>query len=195
MSLIYDQEGNRKYLTASERRAFLEAAGYMPDKKVGTLCKLLAYSGVRLSEALALTPRRIDVTARILLVESLKKRRRGVFRAVPIPPELIAELERVHDLTAARIDPKRIDVPLWPWCRTTGWLRIKECMALAGLEGTKASPKGLRHTFGVSALQSGVPINLVRKWLGHAKLATTEIYTDAVGEEEQALAGRFWETF
>ena len=55
-------------------------------------------------------------------------------------------------------------------------------------------PKGLRHAFAISALQAGVPINFVRKWLGHARLSTTEIYADAVGEEEHAIAERFWGT-
>ena len=56
-------------------------------------------------------------------------------------------------------------------------------------------PKGLRHGFGVAVLQSGVPINLLKKWLGHSRLSTTEIYADAVGAEEQEIAGRFWQTF
>ncbi|CAK0743834.1 hypothetical protein CCP1ISM_180002 [Azospirillaceae bacterium] len=194
MSLLYDRDGNRKYLTVAERTAFLKAAGAMPDE-VQTLCAVLAYSGARLSEVLALTPKRIDVHARLLMVECLKKRRQGVWRAVPIPSELIAELERVHGITAARKDAAAAQAPLWGWCRTTAWSRVKECMELAGISGTQASPKGLRHAFAVAALQSGVPINFVRKWLGHSRLSTTEIYADAVGEEEQAIAGRLWGTF
>jgi site-specific recombinase XerD len=68
-------------------------------------------------------------------------------------------------------------------------------MTAAAIFGPKASPKGLRHGFAVGALHSGVPINFVRKWLGHARLSTTEIYAEAVGEEEQAIAARFWKTF
>jgi site-specific recombinase XerD len=68
-------------------------------------------------------------------------------------------------------------------------------MALAGISGVKATPKGLRHSFAVAALQGGVQINLVKKWLGHARLSTTEIYADAVGEEEQSIATRLWQTF
>jgi integrase/recombinase XerD len=68
-------------------------------------------------------------------------------------------------------------------------------MAAASIVGPHASPKGLRHGFAVAALQSGVPINFVRKWLGHSRLSTTEIYADAIGEEERAIARRFWRTF
>ena len=58
-----------------------------------------------------------------------------------------------------------------------------------GLDGPHASPKGLRHGFGVAAVSAGSPLNLVQKWLGHAQLTTTAIYADAVGEEEQSIAG------
>lgn len=194
VSFLYDVEGNRKYLTQSERGAFLEAASRLPPE-VRTFCLTLAYTGARVSEVLALTPRRIDTSARIVVVESLKKRRRGLYRAVPIPTDLIAELNRVHGIEAARQRPEHARERLWGWCRTTAWNWIKACMNLAGIDGPPASPKGLRHAFGVGALQAGVPINLVRKWLGHARLSTTEIYADAVGEEEQSIAERFWATF
>jgi site-specific recombinase XerD len=58
----------------------------------------------------------------------------------------------------------------------------------AGLDGPQASPKGLRHGFGVQAVSAGIPLSLVHKWLGHAQLTTTAIYANAVGEEEQSIA-------
>lgn len=194
VSLIYDREGNRKYLTKAERNAFLQAAQRMPAE-VRTFCLMLAYTGARLSEVLALTPRRIDAAAGIVIVESLKKRRRGVYRAVPIPGELFAELNRVHSIQAARQEPERMKRRIWSWCRTTAWNRVKECLELANISGAQATPKGLRHALAVGALQSGVPINFVRKWLGHARLSTTEIYADAVGDEERMIAKRFWDAF
>ena len=68
-------------------------------------------------------------------------------------------------------------------------------MATAGVDGPQATPKGLRHAFAVTALQGGVPITMVKRWLGHARLSTTEIYADAIGPEEQVIAGLFWKTF
>jgi integrase len=85
-----------------------------------------------------------------------------VYRAIPIPHELIAELERVHGIELARQQPERAKARLWTWCRTSAWNWIKACMELAGIVGPPASPKGLRHAFGVGALQAGVPINMVR---------------------------------
>jgi site-specific recombinase XerD len=41
-------------------------------------------------------------------------------------------------------------------------------METAGIAGPKASPKGLRHGFGVACIENGIPLNLVLRWLGHA---------------------------
>jgi integrase/recombinase XerD len=66
-------------------------------------------------------------------------------------------------------------------------------MAEAGIDTSGPSkPKGLRHGFGVAAVQSDVPLNMVQKWLGHADISTTTIYTNAVGEQERSLAERMW---
>jgi len=191
---LYDSKGKRKYLTLSERRAFLDAADALPPE-VRTFCRLLAYTGTRLSEALALSPKCIDCGAHLVIVECLKKRRRGIYRAIPLPDALLAELKDVHTLDRARHDDTIAERRIWNWCRTTAWAHVKKCMALAQISGPQATPKGLRHAFGVGTLQAGVPLNLLKRWLGHARLSTTEIYAEAVGEEEQMIAARFWETF
>lgn len=193
-SPLYDPRGNRKYLTLSERGAFLKAAERMPPE-VRTFCLMLAYTGARVSEVLALTPRRFDFSARLVIVESLKTRRRGVYRAIPVPATLLGELDRVHALERARQDDDVAERRIWRWCRTSAWNHVKECMACAEISGPQATPKGLRHAFGVGNVQSGVPLNLLKKWLGHARLSTTEVYADAVGAEEQTIASRFWKTF
>lgn len=193
-SPLYDPRGNRKYLTISERSAFLKAAERMPPE-VRTFCLMLAYTGARVSEVLALTPRRFDFSARLVLVETLKKRRRGVYRAIPVPTDLLAELNRVHALERVRRDDALAERRIWRWCRTSAWNHVKECMARAAISGPQATPKGLRHAFGVGTVQAGVPLNLLKKWLGHARLSTTEIYVEAVGAEEHAIAKRFWQTF
>ena len=158
-------------------------------------CAVLAYTGARISEVLALAPSRIDTAAGVVVFESLKKRKRGVFRAVPVPAELLHQLESVCQNIEADCGLQNAKSVLWPWGRTTAWRRVKHVMAAAKIQGPQASPKGLRHGFGVGAIQAGVPLNIVRKWLGHARLSTTAIYADAVGKEERNLAERFWDTF
>jgi integrase len=51
---LYDTQGHRLYLTASEREAFRKAAEQAP-REVRTYCHTLLYTGCRPSEALALT--------------------------------------------------------------------------------------------------------------------------------------------
>ena len=58
----------------------------------------------------------------MVVFESLKKRRRGVFRAVPVPPELLDTLDMVHGIREAQ-RRGQVQAPLWPWSRMTGFRR------------------------------------------------------------------------
>lgn len=194
MSFLYDQTGKRKYLTIDERQAFLDAAR-AEIKEVYTFCAMLAYTGARISEVLSLTPERIDYGNSLIIIECIKKRQRGVYRIVPVPSNFLELLDDVHWVQQAQRDPARAGKRIWPWCRTSAWQHVKRAMVIAGIAGVKACPKALRHSFAVSALQKGVPINIVCKWLGHSKLETTAIYADAVGDEEREIAAKLWQTF
>ena len=123
MQLFY-AEGPRLYCTEEERCAFLAAAAKAP-REVRTFCGTLHATGCRISEALALTARQIDLSGRVVVFESLKKRRRGVFRAVPVPPELLDALDMVHGIREAQ-RRGRATALLWPWSRMTGFRRVQE---------------------------------------------------------------------
>ena len=185
---LYSASGARKYINAEERQRFLQAADRQ-DAATRALCHMLAYTGCRLSEALALTTTSVQPSIRVIAIRSLKKRGRIVVREVPAPPALLDELLAL----AKKADVDNENAPIWTWHRTWAWTRMKTVMKEAGIVGLHASPKGLRHGFGVHAVHCGVPLNLVQKWLGHAKLATTAIYTNAVGPEEYAIAEKMWE--
>src|SRR4051794_34582705 len=92
---LHADHGKRLYLTADERQAVVAAAA-KAERPVRTLCAVLHDTGCRISEALALTSERIDLTGRALVFESLKKRRRGVYRTVPVPLGLLDALDMVH---------------------------------------------------------------------------------------------------
>lgn len=191
---LYDRDGRRKYLTDSEREDFMKAAENAP-REVRTLCGTLHYTGCRISEAIGLTADRIELKDRRIVFKNLKKRRKLVYRPVPVPLEFLDTLNLVHNIRAAQ---RRKDggkgVLLWDCCRTTAWTRVCEVMAAAGIKGPHATPKGLRHGFGVRAVsgEEPVPLNMVQKWLGHADLKTTAIYADAGGAEEDRIAERMW---
>jgi integrase/recombinase XerD len=191
---LYDTEGRRLYLTSAERDVFLDAAT-QADRPVRTLCAVLYYTGCRISEALALTPRRVDISGQTLIFESLKKRRRGVYRAVPVPEVLIDQLDMVHGIREAHRRKKddSLDTSLWPIARNTAWRHVTAVMRGAGIsEGPHRCPKGLRHGYAIHALSRGVPLNMLSKWMGHAQMETTAIYANAVGEEQQSIAARMW---
>src|SRR5687767_6806261 len=183
---LYDTQGHRLYLTGSEREAFRKAAEQAP-REVRTYCHTLLYTGCRPSEALALTADRVDFQAQAITFESKKKRRSGIYRAVPVPGSLLEALDLVYGIR----DRKTRD-HLWPWSRKTAYTRVIEVMEQAGITGPQASPKGLRHGFGVACIEKQIPLHLVQRWLGHAQLSTTAIYADAVGEEERGIAARLW---
>jgi integrase len=182
--MISGPDGRRKYLTNDERSSVLDFAS-RESLTIYTFCFVLAATGCRVSEALTLTLTNVDRNSQCIVIESLKKRRRGIYRTVPVPRMLIEMLFSVH----GHQDHER---RLWSWSRMTAWRRVNEAMSAAGVRGLQASPKGFRHGFGVSAIQSGVPLNMVQKWLGHADLRTTAIYTCATGPEEVGIAERMW---
>lgn len=191
---LYDAHGRRLYLSATERDAFLDAATHA-DRPIQTLCSVLYYTGCRISEALALIPRRIDLHDQTIIFETLKKRRRGVYRAVPVPKSLLDTLDMVHGLREAHKRHKKaiLDAALWPCSRVTAWRQVCAVMIAAGIpDGPHRCPKGLRHGYAIHALAKGVPLNMVAKWMGHAKMETTAIYCNAVGEEQQSIAARMW---
>lgn len=188
---LYTPAGRRKYLTQAERARFIAAASTCPRADVRTLCLTLAYTGCRISEALALTHAAIDAQSGFIAFQSLKKRRRlMVIREVPAPDGLLSIL--CHDRPVCDGEPGE---RIWMLSRSRAWQLVKAVMADAGIApGIHATPKGLRHGFGIHAIHSGVPINLVQRWLGHARLETTAIYLQAMGSEEREIAARMWAT-
>lgn len=187
ISFLYDREGRRKYIGQQERVRLLEIIDTLPSSEVRLFCLMLAYTGARLSEILALTASQIDYDAGVVVIHTLKKRQRYIYRAVPLPPQLLKDLKNICGL-------KSNGERLWSWSRTTGWTRIKEVMDAAGISGPQASPKGLRHGFAVYAMLAGVPLTIVSKWLGHSSIKTTAIYTEVVGAEERKFAENIWKS-
>ena len=189
---LFHSDGHRKYLTQEERAQFLAASEQFPCE-VQTFCHVLTYTGCRPAEARALRADRIDLKAHTITFETLKKRQAGIFRTVPVPPDLIKMLDFTHNLRKAQQRKDRGKaVRLWTWSEATAWRKIKEVMEAADISGVQASAKGLRHGFGVAAVQASIPLNLVQRWLGHAQLSTTAIYAEAVGKEEHDLVARMW---
>jgi len=178
---VFDDRGVRKYLDSRERVRFLAAADRL-DPRRRALCYVLAYTGCRISEALELAPYRIDVDNRALRFRTLK-RRRLVFRLVPVPDFLISMLRAL---------PGGAEDRYWRMHRSTAWRLIHAVMIHAQIAGPMATCKGLRHSFGILGASRNVLGPVIQRWMGHASLTTTAIYLDAVGAEERQFAKRMW---
>ncbi len=179
----FDREGRRKYLNRAEGLAFLREARKLPPEEA-LFCLTLYYIGARISEVLAVTGQDIDHSAKAIRIRTLKKRAELQFRRIPIPEPLADSLKL--------LSCDKADQRLWQFSRTTGWRIVKRVMKKAGIEGIHASPKGLRHGFGVRGALAKIPVGLLQTYFGHASSDTTSIYLAVKDQEERALISRTW---
>jgi integrase/recombinase XerD len=187
---LFDAHGRRKYLVPLERKTFLQTALDVGGK-TASFCTVLVFCGARISEVLSLSPERIDDGSCTIIFRTLK-RRKLVYRGVPVPRKVLQYLDAVHHYREAQCDPAQASKPLWKWSRTTAWRRVKFVMQRAAQPPHVSKPKALRHAFGAEAVMNGVSLTMVQRWLGHANMRTTVIYTTLVGDEERALARKTW---
>lgn len=184
---IFSEDGERLYINLDERLRF-EKTAKDQKRETMTLALVLLFTGCRISEALNLEYRNIDLSDKSINFESLKKRKRGVYRSVPIPDMLCDYLELVHEVSRCKKPKQKV----WTIARNTAFLQIRKIFKEAGINGKMASPKGLRHGFAINALSKKIQINMVQKWMGHSHISTTSIYANAIGEEERNIAERMW---
>ena len=183
---LFDLNGQRKYLTHSEAKNLL-AAACKADRQTRLFCQTLYYTGCRISEALQLTRRRLDMETRRIVFRTLK-RRRTIYRGVPVPQRFLRELQLFAEERGLAPDAR-----LFPWCRQTGWRRIRALADVASIEGPQATPKGFRHQYGCHGIECGLPESLVGRLLGHAEDGkSTRVYTYVLSAEERALTARMW---
>lgn len=186
---LYDDQGNRKYLTLEEREAFLQAIPKAVDRDKRTFALLLYYTGCRISEALAVTHGRIDYAQKGVVFQTLKRRKK-IFRFVPLPDHFMTRLDDVHHVID--VQKRNSGKEIWEFGRTTAWRAITDVMAKAEVSGIQATPKGLRHSFVIHHQELGTPDHMIQRWLGWASRDMMEVYGRAIGKEERNLASKLW---
>ncbi|PZU37365.1 MAG: site-specific tyrosine recombinase XerD [Microbacterium sp.] len=142
------------------------------------LLELLYATGARVSEAVGLD---VDDLAH---GEALRLRGKGgKERIVPIGSyardAVDAYLTRVRPALAARgrATPRLfLGARGAPLSRQSAWLVLQAAAERAGLSA-HVSPHTLRHSFATHLLQGGADVRVVQELLGHASVATTQIYT------------------
>jgi len=168
-----------KFLGAADLTALLDAARTSSPRDYALVC-VLAYAGLRVAEACALTW--ADISEDRLLVRHGKGDKE---RYVPLAPRLraaLADLDR-REIPVLRHSPvflSRLRRPLS--VRAAQHIIERLCLA-AGIDRELAHPHSLRHTAATMLLRRTGNIRLVQRFLGHASIGTTEIYTHVVFDD------------
>jgi integrase/recombinase XerD len=176
-----------KYLSEEEVDALLDASRRL-DTSRGVLARaaleILYATGLRVSELLALPRRALTADATVLLIRG----KGGKERIVPLSEAakhaaaaLVAQQdEGVRHLFPGR-DPRRA------LTRQAFFLLLKDVAQAAGLDPARVSPHVLRHSFASHLLARGADLRSLQLLLGHADIATTQIYTHVLAERLQRL--------
>ncbi len=168
-----------KLLTEAEVDALLAAARARPDPAeaatLGAALELLYATGLRVSELLGLRRNALATEGRMLLVRG----KGGKERMVPLS-DAAREAARVLPAAGPWLFPGRN--PARPLTRQAFWLMLKRAALAAGLDPARVSPHVLRHAFASHMLARGADLRSLQLLLGHADIATTEIYTHVQAE-------------
>lgn len=147
-------------MSQEEVARFLGAVDNLKHRVILTVCYA---TGLRISEAVRLTPAAIDSKRMVIRVEQGKGRKD---RYVMLPPKLLAhpgEWLFPGRLPGQPVSPLTID-------RT-----CREVRARCGI-GKPVSPHSLRHAFAVHLLEAGTDLRTIQLLLGHRNLSTTAQY-------------------
>jgi integrase/recombinase XerD len=183
-----------KVLERAEIEALIAAAGAVPGAaglRLVACLELLYASGLRVTELVALPLSALAPDRRLLIV--LGKGGKG--RMVPVGRAATAALEAylaVREQFLARRSKGR--AYLFPSRSGKGHLTrqrltqlLKELALAAGIDPARLSPHVPRHAFASHLLAGGADLRALQMMLGHADIATTQIYTHVQGERLTAV--------
>ena len=170
-----------KPLTIAKAAAVVDGAAEAADEWIGArdvaVLLLLYGSGLRISEALALTPRNAPLRGRdvIRIVGKGDKE-----RLVPVLPVTCDAIERYVALVPYTLAP---DEPLFRGAKGGPLSPRIIQLTIAGLRDkldlpATATPHALLHSFSTHLLSAGADLRQIQELLGHASLSTTQVYTE-----------------
>lgn len=182
-----------KTLSESEVSALIKtaaAAGGADSVRLVCLLEMLYATGLRVSELVGLPLSSIGEDMQFLMVAG----KGGRERMVPLSEPAQKAIRNYLDVRTQFIGPDDKGTQgqwLFP-SRTSesGHLTrqrfaqlLKDLADTAGIEAGRVSPHILRHAFATHLLSHGADLRSVQKMLGHADIATTQIYTHIVGDK------------
>ena len=174
-----------KYLTVTEVQRLLD----VPDRSTPegmrdrAMIMLMYGAGLRASEVVTLGLSNVDVNGGFLRVLG----KRGKERVVPVADAALDALRVYVKAWRPRFLKEKSTSALFlsrlgrPITRQTLWNRIAVWSRAAGITA-RISPHTLRHSFASHLLAGGADLLAVQAMLGHADIATTQIYTHVTSE-------------
>jgi integrase/recombinase XerD len=167
-------------LSPGEAERLIEAANGTTPRALrdGALVELLYGAGLRVSEAVGLERGGADLERRIVRVMG----KGGKERIVPIGRAAVDALRRYLARGRPHLDRRHrpelfLNARGGPLTRAGAFLLLRRLAEKAGLEPGRVHPHLLRHSFATHLLEGGADLRSVQEMLGHADLATTELYT------------------
>ncbi len=172
-----------RLLRPDETDSLIEAAD--PSTPIGLrdrcMLEVLYGSGLRVSELVGLRLGSVDRRSGVIRVFGKGRKERIVPLGVPALEIFDYYLETARPALAKRSLPDCDAVYLTrrgrAMTRQNFFLRIRGLARVAGIGSDRVSPHVLRHAFATDLLEGGADLRAVQSMLGHASLATTEIYT------------------
>jgi integrase/recombinase XerD len=145
------------------------------------MLEVLYGSGLRVSELVDLRLGSVDRRTGLIRVLGKGRKERIVPLGALALEFLDSYLETARPVLAKRASPDCDAVYLTRrgrvMTRQNFFLRIREIARVAGIGSDRISPHVLRHAFATDLLEGGADLRAVQSMLGHADLATTEVYT------------------
>jgi len=167
-------------LSPAEVERLIDAARGVAPRQLRdrALVELLYGAGLRVSEAVGLDRARVDLDNR--LVRPLGKG--GKERVVPLGREATEAVRRYQARGRPHLDRRHrpelfLNAQGGALTRAGAFLILRRLAEQAGLEPERVHPHLLRHSFATHLLEGGADLRSVQEMLGHADLATTELYT------------------
>jgi len=177
-------------LSAGEaERLIAAAAGTQPRAlRDAALVELLYGAGLRVSEAVGLERAGVDLEQRLVRVSGKGGKERLVPIGRPAAEALRRYLAKGRPFLERRHRPQLfLNAKGGALTRAGAFLILRRLAAKAGLEPERVHPHLLRHSFATHLLEGGADLRSVQEMLGHADLATTELYTHVTDERRRTL--------
>jgi integrase/recombinase XerD len=163
-----------------------------PGLRDRAMIELLYATGVRVSELVGLGINDIDLEGRVLLARGKGSKERMVPIGAPAAAAVKAYMAGCREkLLKTRRSRDLFVTPRGGRLTRQGFAKLLQRHARAAGIGRRISPHKLRHSFATHLLEGGADLRAVQAMLGHADVATTQIYTHVDRTHVRRLHERF----